>query len=144
MPGQGVIVGVGRIDYPAEFQGADERHLSVARRQQGRHDHQHLRPPHHPGRRERDVPERVSTSCCSASTGSTRTCSTRLGVPYEAVKWRPDVNPIDREEAMLHKQMQVATLIRVTASAATSSPTSTRCAGRSRRCPTSSTRRRTG
>ncbi len=25
MPGQGVIVGVGTIDYPAEFQGADER-----------------------------------------------------------------------------------------------------------------------
>jgi len=27
MPGQGVIVGVGSIDYPAEFQGADERAL---------------------------------------------------------------------------------------------------------------------
>ena len=27
MPGQGVIVGVGTIDYPAEFQGADERAL---------------------------------------------------------------------------------------------------------------------
>ena len=25
MPGQGVIVGVGSIDYPAEWQGADER-----------------------------------------------------------------------------------------------------------------------
>ena len=25
MPGQGVIVGVGTIDYPAEWQGADER-----------------------------------------------------------------------------------------------------------------------
>ena len=37
----------------------------------------------------------------------------RLGMPYEAVKWRPDINPIDREEAMLHKQMQVAKLIRV-------------------------------
>ena len=36
-----------------------------------------------------------------------------LGVPYEAVKWRQDVNPIDRTEAMLQKQMQVATLIRV-------------------------------
>ena len=36
-----------------------------------------------------------------------------LGVPYEAVKWRTDVNPINSEEAMLHKQMQVATLIRV-------------------------------
>ena len=53
MPGQGVIVGVGSIDYPAEFQGADERNARLARCQQGRHDHQHLRPSHHPGRRER-------------------------------------------------------------------------------------------
>ena len=29
MPGQGVIVGVGSIDYPAEFQGADERALAT-------------------------------------------------------------------------------------------------------------------
>ena len=36
-----------------------------------------------------------------------------LGVPYEAVLWRRDVNPIDREEAMLEKQMAVANLIRV-------------------------------
>ncbi len=28
MPGQGVIVGVGTIDYPAEWQGADERTLA--------------------------------------------------------------------------------------------------------------------
>src|SRR4029079_6064293 len=36
-----------------------------------------------------------------------------LGVPYEAVKWRVDHSPIDSEEAMLHKQMQIATLVRV-------------------------------
>ena len=30
-----------------------------------------------------------------------------LGVPYEAVQWRRDVNPIDREGALLQKQMQV-------------------------------------
>ena len=29
MPGQGVIVGVGTIDYPAEFQGSDERSLAA-------------------------------------------------------------------------------------------------------------------
>ena len=34
-------------------------------------------------------------------------------MPYEAVKWRADQNPVNSEEAMLHKQMQVATLIRV-------------------------------
>jgi 2-oxoglutarate dehydrogenase E1 component len=36
-----------------------------------------------------------------------------LGVPYEAVKWRVDHSPLDSDEAMLHKQMQVATLVRV-------------------------------
>ena len=75
MPGQGVIVGVGTIDYPAEFQGADRRNLGVARRQQGRHDHQHVRPPHHPGRRERACSSSACTSCCSASTASTTTSS---------------------------------------------------------------------
>ena len=34
-----------------------------------------------------------------------------LGVPYEAVQWRRDVNPVDREQAMLEKQMQVRPLI---------------------------------
>ena len=34
-------------------------------------------------------------------------------MPYEAVKWRVDHSTIDSEAAMLHKQMQVATLIRV-------------------------------
>ena len=57
MPGQGVIVGVGSIDYPAEFEGADRKNLSSLGDLQGRHGHEHLRPPHHPGRRERPVPQ---------------------------------------------------------------------------------------
>ena len=36
-----------------------------------------------------------------------------LGVPYEAIRWRRDVNPLDREQTALEKQMAVATLIRV-------------------------------
>src|SRR5688572_12066965 len=38
---------------------------------------------------------------------------TSLGVPYEAIRWRRDVNPLDREQTALEKQMAVATLIRV-------------------------------
>jgi multifunctional 2-oxoglutarate metabolism enzyme len=57
MPGQAVIVGVGSIDYPAEFEGTDRTNLSSLGRQQGRHDHEHLRPSHHPGRRVRAVPQ---------------------------------------------------------------------------------------
>ncbi|HEX9259884.1 MAG TPA: multifunctional oxoglutarate decarboxylase/oxoglutarate dehydrogenase thiamine pyrophosphate-binding subunit/dihydrolipoyllysine-residue succinyltransferase subunit, partial [Acidimicrobiales bacterium] len=36
-----------------------------------------------------------------------------LGVPYEEVKWRDDTTALSREDLLLHKQMQVATLIRV-------------------------------
>jgi hypothetical protein len=55
MKGQGASSASARIDYPAEFQGADE--TIGGRHQQGDHPHQHLRPPHHPGRRERRVPQ---------------------------------------------------------------------------------------
>ena len=112
MPGQGVIVGVGSIDYPAEFQGADEHALGSFgiskvvtitstydhRIIQGAESGMFLKRVHELMLGEHDFYEHVFQS---------------LGVPYEAVKWRPDINPVNREDAMLHKQMQVATLIRV-------------------------------
>ena len=57
MPGQGVIVGVGTIDYPAEWQGADERALGELGVSKVVTLTSHLRPPHHPGRRVGHVPE---------------------------------------------------------------------------------------
>ena len=33
-------------------------------------------------------------------------------MPYESVRWHTDVTPLNREEAMLQKQMDIATLIR--------------------------------
>ena len=48
---------------------------------------------------------RRCTSCCSAATTSTTRVFRSLGVPYEAVQWRRDVNPVDREEALLDKQI---------------------------------------
>src|SRR4051794_2717614 len=112
MPGQGVIVGVGTIDYPAAFQGADERaigSLGVSkivtitstydhRIIQGAESGMFLKRVHELLLGEHDFYQDVFKS---------------LGVPYEAVKWRVDHSPIDSEEAMLHKQMQVATLVRV-------------------------------
>ena len=56
MPGQGTIVGVGSIDYPASYLGADPATHGRPRRLEGRHAHLHLRPPHHPGRRVRPLP----------------------------------------------------------------------------------------
>ena len=55
----------------------------------------------------------ASRSSSSAQDGFYDEVFRALGVPYEAVQWRRDVNPIDREQAMLEKQMAVANLIRV-------------------------------
>ncbi len=112
MPGQGVIVGVGNIDYPAEFEGADLRNLSSLgiskvvtitstydhRIIQGAESGMFLKRVHELLMGEHDFYHEIFRS---------------LDMPYEAVKWRPDVNPIDKEDAMLAKQMAVAKLIRV-------------------------------
>lgn len=112
MPSQGVIVGVGSIDYPAEFQGSDVRtlvRLGVSkvvtvtstydhRIIQGAESGLFLKYVHELLIGEHDFYHDMFRS---------------LGVPYEPVKWRQDSNPIDSEDAMLDKQMQVATLIRV-------------------------------
>jgi hypothetical protein len=84
MPGQGVIVGVGKLDYPAEFRAPTSARSPLGC-QQGRHHHLHLRPPHHPGCRERLFLKRVhelllgehgsTTTCSAASVCRTRRCS---------------------------------------------------------------------
>jgi multifunctional 2-oxoglutarate metabolism enzyme len=112
MPGQGVIVGVGSIDYPAEFQGSDTRALSTLgvskvvtitstydhRIIQGAESGMFLKRVHELLMGEHGFYERIFND---------------LDVPYEAVKWRADVNPTNSEDALMHKQMQIATLIRV-------------------------------
>ncbi len=112
MPGQGVIVGVGSIDYPAEFQGADEHALgslgiSKVVTVTSTYDHRIIQ-----GAESGMFLKRVH-ELLMGEHGFYEQIFQSLGVPYEAVKWHSDVNPINREEAMLHKQMQVATLIRV-------------------------------
>ena len=112
MVGQGTIVGVGAIDYPAEFQGADERTLSRLgvskvvtltstydhRVIQGAESGLFLKRVHELLLGEHEFYAEVFRS---------------LGVPYESVRWRTDHNSLDDEDARLHKQMQIATLIRV-------------------------------
>ena len=112
MPGQGVIVGVGSIDYPAEFEGADTRNLSSLgvskvvtvtstydhRIVQGAESGLFLKRVHELLLGEHDFYDDIFAS---------------LDMPYEAVKWRPDTSAMNREETMLAKQMAVAKLIRV-------------------------------
>ncbi len=112
MPGQGVIVGVGSIDYPAEFQGSDERTLgslgvSKVVTITSTYDHRIIQ-----GAESGLFLKRVHELLLGEH-GFYEGVFNDLSVPYEAVKWRTDSNPTNSEDAMLHKQMQVATLIRV-------------------------------
>src|SRR2546423_14431741 len=112
MPGQGVIVGVGAIDYPADYQGADpvmlaQLGISKVITLTSTYDHRIIQ-----GAESGLFLKRVHELLLGAD-GFYDAIFRSLGVPYEAVLWRRDVNPVDREEAMLAKQMAVGTLIRV-------------------------------
>ena len=56
MPGQGAIIGVGAMEYPAEWQGASQETLNRNAVSQDHHADLDLRPPDHPGRAVRRVP----------------------------------------------------------------------------------------
>ncbi len=112
MPGQGVIVGVGAIDFPAEYQAADERTLadlgvSKVVTLTSTYDHRIIQ-----GAESGLFLKRVHELLMGEG-GFYDASFTSLGVPYEAVRWRRDVNPADHDDARLHKQMVIATLIRV-------------------------------
>ena len=113
MPGQGVIVGVGNIDYPAaEFEGADRTNLSSLGISKvvtvtSTYDHRIIQ-----GAESGLFLKRVHELLLGEHNFYVDIFHA-LEIPYEAVEWENDTNPIDREEAMLAKQMAVAKLIRV-------------------------------
>jgi 2-oxoglutarate dehydrogenase E1 component len=110
MKGQGTIVGVGRIDYPAAFAGTDPEALAKMgvsktvtvtstydhRIIQGAESGMFLQKVHELIIGEHEYYERLFRS---------------LDVPYVAVQWRQDHNPVDEIESMLEKQTQVDALI---------------------------------
>ena len=110
MPGQGTIVGVGSLAFPTEYQAADPAMLADLgvsklititstydhRIIQGAESGMFLRKMHELLLGEDDFYVDVFRS---------------MGIPYEAVRWRRDVNPVDREAAMLEKQAKVNQLI---------------------------------
>jgi 2-oxoglutarate dehydrogenase E1 component len=112
MPGQGLIVGVGALDYPTEWKAADPNTLadlgvSKVITISSTYDHRIIQ-----GAESGLFLQRVEELLLGAD-GFYDDVFRALEVPYEAVQWRRDVNPIDREEAMLEKQMAVANLIRL-------------------------------
>ncbi|MDP4834432.1 MAG: multifunctional oxoglutarate decarboxylase/oxoglutarate dehydrogenase thiamine pyrophosphate-binding subunit/dihydrolipoyllysine-residue succinyltransferase subunit [Ilumatobacteraceae bacterium] len=112
MVGQGVIVGVGSIDYPAEFQGSDERALNQLGVSKvvtitSTYDHRIIQGA------ESGLFLKYMNELLLGEHGFYEAIFRSLGVPYEAVKWRQDTNELDGVDLQAHKQMQVATLIRV-------------------------------
>jgi 2-oxoglutarate decarboxylase len=112
MPGQGTIVGVGALDYPAEWRGSDpvtlaDLGVSKVITVSSTYDHRIIQ-----GAESGLFLKRVEELLLGAD-GFYDEVFRALEVPYEAVQWRRDVNPIDREQAMLEKQMAVANLIRI-------------------------------
>jgi multifunctional 2-oxoglutarate metabolism enzyme len=110
--GQGVIVGVGTIDYPAEWEGADERTLadlgvSKVVTITSTYDHRIIQ-----GAESGMFLKRVH-ELLTGEHGFYHDVFRSLGVPYEEVKWRNDKMGADREDSHLEKQMQVGQLIRV-------------------------------
>ncbi|MEY3616350.1 MAG: putative 2-oxoglutarate dehydrogenase component [Actinomycetota bacterium] len=112
MPGQGVIVGVGSIDYPAEFQGSDERALNQLGVSKvvtitSTYDHRIIQGA------ESGLFLKYVHELLLGEHGFYEAIFRSLGVPYESVKWRTDTNDLEGVDLQAHKQMQVATLIRV-------------------------------
>ncbi|MBI2704597.1 MAG: multifunctional oxoglutarate decarboxylase/oxoglutarate dehydrogenase thiamine pyrophosphate-binding subunit/dihydrolipoyllysine-residue succinyltransferase subunit [Actinobacteria bacterium] len=110
MPGQGAIVGVGAMDYPAEYAGADpnalaELGLSKVITISSTYDHRIIQ-----GAESGLFLKRVHELLMGAD-DFYQDIFRSVGVPYEAVEWRRDVNPLNKEQTMLEKQMQVDRLI---------------------------------
>jgi 2-oxoglutarate decarboxylase len=110
MPGQGLIVGVGSLDFPTEFQGADPATLadlgmSKIMTISSTYDHRIIQ-----GAESGLFLKRVHELLMGAD-DFYGDLFRSIGVPYEAVGWHRDVNPVDREASMLDKQMQVQRLV---------------------------------
>ncbi|HMC42392.1 MAG TPA: multifunctional oxoglutarate decarboxylase/oxoglutarate dehydrogenase thiamine pyrophosphate-binding subunit/dihydrolipoyllysine-residue succinyltransferase subunit, partial [Acidimicrobiales bacterium] len=110
MPGQGVVVGVGALDYPAEYQAADpnmlaELGVSKVISLTSTYDHRIIQ-----GAESGLFLARVHALLLGED-GFYDEVFRAMGVPYSPVRWRRDVNPVDRERSHLQKQTHVQTLI---------------------------------
>ncbi len=113
MPGQGVIVGVGTIDYPAEWQAADPRvlaELGVAKvvTITSTYDHRIIQ-----GAESGLFLQRIHRLLTGAD-GFYERVFRAMGVPYEPVELHTDTNdPVDRDSGHLRKQIEVDSLINI-------------------------------
>ncbi len=110
MPGQGTIVGVGTLGFPTEYEGADPATLATLGLSKiitisSTYDHRIIQ-----GAESGLFLKRVHELLIGADDFYVDVFRS-VGVPYEAVEWRRDVNPVDHTTAMLEKQMRVDQLV---------------------------------
>ncbi len=110
MPGQGAIIGLGSIAYPTAFAAADPAKLAEIgvskvvtitstydhRIIQGAESGLFLKAVHELLMGEHEFYEGVLRS---------------MGVPYDAVKWRRDVNPVGDADSVVERQVKVNSLV---------------------------------
>ena len=110
MPGQSVIVAVGALGYPAEFEGSDRRvlaQLGVSKilTLTSTYDHRVIQ-----GAESATFLGRIHDLLLGAD-GFYDEVFRSLGIPYESVRWRPDSNPPDDEATQRAKQAHVHALV---------------------------------
>jgi multifunctional 2-oxoglutarate metabolism enzyme len=112
MPGQGAIIGVGAIGYPAEYQGADPN--TIARLGVGKvvtltstYDHRIIQ-----GAESGEFLRHVHQLLLGAD-GFYDEIFQSLRVPYEPVRWRIDSSPENDAEDEVDKQARVFQLINI-------------------------------
>ncbi|MGA2522276.1 MAG: multifunctional oxoglutarate decarboxylase/oxoglutarate dehydrogenase thiamine pyrophosphate-binding subunit/dihydrolipoyllysine-residue succinyltransferase subunit, partial [Acidimicrobiales bacterium] len=110
LPGQGAIVGVGALGYPAEYQGADRASLAALGvgpvvTLTSTYDHRIIQ-----GAESGLFLTRVA-ECLTGGHEFFDTVFASMDVPYEPVRWLEDKNAGDGEHARLVKQVHVHSLI---------------------------------
>ncbi|MEE9416373.1 MAG: multifunctional oxoglutarate decarboxylase/oxoglutarate dehydrogenase thiamine pyrophosphate-binding subunit/dihydrolipoyllysine-residue succinyltransferase subunit [Acidimicrobiales bacterium] len=110
MPGQGLIIGMGSIDYPTGFQASDpgtlaDLGISKITTISSTYDHRIIQ-----GAESGLFLKKVHELLLGEDDFYVDLFRS-LDVPYEAVKWRKDTNLANREAAMLEKQSQVDSLV---------------------------------
>ena len=110
MPGQGAIIGVGSLGYPAEYQAADRRSLASLGvgpvvTLTSTYDHRIIQ-----GAESGLFLTHVA-ECLMGGNGFYEGVFAALDVPYDPVRWQADVNILDGEQLRLLKQVHVQSLI---------------------------------
>ena len=110
MPGQGTIVGLGSINYPTAFSAADpaklaEIGISKVVTVTSTYDHRIIQGA------ESGMFLKSIHELLMGEHGFYEGVLGTMGVPYDAVKWRRDVNPVDDVESDVERQVKVNTLV---------------------------------